>query len=120
MFSVYRIFRYLQKNLSKIPGRMCYDGNYYPVNEEYFKDSVVDTDTWKDFYPDAQEALPGKYLEPLGKPVYVKAYVDANAVTPIGVGQTWQDFTGSRSGSDTAYQNTAGRPIMVIIYQNFS
>lgn len=31
----------------------------------------------------------------------------------LGVGQTWQDVTGSRSVS-TTYQNTTGRPIMVI------
>lgn len=33
----------------------------------------------------------------------------------IGVGQTWQDVTGSRSAS-TSYQNTTGRPIAVAIY----
>ena len=32
----------------------------------------------------------------------------------IGVGQTWQDVSGSRS-SGTAYQNTTGRPISVAI-----
>lgn len=37
----------------------------------------------------------------------------ANAVA-IGVGQTWQDVTGSRVVG-TAYQNTSGRPIMVTI-----
>lgn len=41
----------------------------------------------------------------------VKAYVDAGA---IGVGQTWQDVSGSRSAS-TSYQNTTGRPIEVAI-----
>ena len=57
---------------------MVYDGKYYPCNEEYFKDSVVDFDKWKDFYPEAAEALPGKCIEPLGNPAYVKAFVDAN------------------------------------------
>lgn len=42
-----------------------------------------------------------------------KYYVDAMA---IGVGQTWQDVTANRAG-DTAYQNTAGRPIMVSVSQ---
>ncbi len=32
----------------------------------------------------------------------------------IGVGQTWQDVTGSRA-QDTTYQNTTGRPIMVAV-----
>lgn len=40
-----------------------------------------------------------------------KAYVDGSA---IGVGQTWQDFIGSRAHS-TSYQNTTGRPIQVAI-----
>lgn len=43
-----------------------------------------------------------------------KAYVDASAGKAIGVGQTWIDRTGSRS-SGTAYRNTSGRPISVII-----
>lgn len=33
----------------------------------------------------------------------------------LGVGQTWQNVIGSRSGSDTAYQNTTGKPICVYI-----
>jgi len=38
-----------------------------------------------------------------------KAYVDGNT---IGIGQTWQDVSGSRS-LGTTYQNTTGRPIAV-------
>ncbi|MDX5370195.1 MAG: hypothetical protein LPL29_12555 [Alphaproteobacteria bacterium] len=37
--------------------------------------------------------------------------------TGIGVGQTWQDVTGSRSAG-TSYQNTTGKPIMVAIQAN--
>ena len=33
----------------------------------------------------------------------------------LGVDQTWQDMSGSRSGSSTSYQNATGRPIMVAI-----
>lgn len=40
-----------------------------------------------------------------------KKYVDDSA---IGVGQTWQDVTGSRS-MGTTYTNTTGKPIMVAI-----
>ena len=45
----------------------------------------------------------------------VKAYVDA--ITSIGVGQTWQDMSASRSVG-TSYQNTTGRPIMVSVCTN--
>lgn len=31
----------------------------------------------------------------------------------IGVGQTWQDMSGSRTASSTSYQNTTGKPIAV-------
>ena len=37
---------------------------------------------------------------------------DAIAARAVGIGQTWQDLTGSRSTS-TSYQNTTGRPITV-------
>ena len=40
-----------------------------------------------------------------------KGYVDGQAV---GIGQTWQDFSGSRVAS-TSYQNTTGRPIQAAI-----
>ena len=42
----------------------------------------------------------------------VKAYVDA--VARVGVGQTWQDVSGSRVAG-TSYRNTTGKPIMVSI-----
>jgi hypothetical protein len=35
----------------------------------------------------------------------------------IGVGQSWQDFTGSRTAS-TSYQNLTGRPIMIAVNTN--
>lgn len=41
-----------------------------------------------------------------------------NVLAPtIGVGQTWQDFTGSRT-DDASYQNTTGKPIMVAVSQD--
>ena len=48
----------------------------------------------------------------------VKAYVDAITATSggVGIGQTWQDVSGSRV-ADTSYQNTTGRPIGVCVYQ---
>lgn len=42
-----------------------------------------------------------------------KQYVDANA-GGVGVGQTWQNVSGSRN-INTAYQNTTGRPIQLSI-----
>jgi hypothetical protein len=36
----------------------------------------------------------------------------ATLVTPIGVGQTWQNVSGSRA-INTTYTNTTGRPIVV-------
>lgn len=41
-----------------------------------------------------------------------------NVLAPtIGVGQTWQDFTGSRV-DDASYQNTTDKPIMVAVSQD--
>ena len=40
-------------------------------------------------------------------------------VTPLGVGQTWQDVTASRA-SGTTYTNTTGRPIFVVVSQSSS
>lgn len=39
----------------------------------------------------------------------------ANAVVPLGVGQTWQNVTASRAVG-TTYTNTTGRPIFVSVY----
>lgn len=46
----------------------------------------------------------------------VKAYVDnaVSSVPGVGIGQTWQDVTGSRS-EGTSYQNTSGGPMGVAI-----
>lgn len=38
----------------------------------------------------------------------------AAAVVPLGVGQTWQDVTGSRA-IGTTYTNTTGRPILLSV-----
>ena len=50
--------------------------------------------------------------ESLVSPAKVKAAVEALSQEPIGVGQTWQDLTSSRS-ANTSYQNDTGRPIQV-------
>jgi hypothetical protein len=43
----------------------------------------------------------------------------ASLVSVVGVGQTWVNVTGSRSGN-TSYQNTTGRAIMVTSYNQGS
>ena len=78
LLAVYKIFHYLQANLTKNPGRLAFDGNPVFTDERLFDGSVTDPSEWADFYPDACEALPGKMIEPLGNPAKVRAYVDAN------------------------------------------
>lgn len=53
-------------------------------------------------------------VESLVSPAKLKAALDANA-SGLGVGQTWQDVKSSRSANDTAYQNTTGKPIQVVV-----
>ncbi|GFH50500.1 hypothetical protein CTEN210_06976 [Chaetoceros tenuissimus] len=55
MHAVYKIFRYLQKNLSSNPGRMVFDGAYPDTDPKLFANSVTDPDEWNDFYPEAAE-----------------------------------------------------------------
>jgi len=47
----------------------------------------------------------------------VNGSTGAVTVTSIGVGQTWQDVTGSRS-SGTTYTNSTGKPIMVNVFSS--
>lgn len=42
---------------------------------------------------------------------------DGNDMRPLGVGQTWQNVTGSRVAG-TTYTNNTGRPIVVSAYAN--
>lgn len=44
----------------------------------------------------------------------VADYVAANAGGGVGVGQTWQNLTGSRA-FDTSYRNTTGKPIQILV-----
>ena len=78
LHAVYKIFRYLQKNMSKNPGRLVFDGLYPHTDSRLFQKTVTDLNEWNDFYPEAAEKLPAKMVEPLGNPVKVRAYVDAN------------------------------------------
>ena len=78
LLAVYKIFKYLQVNLKKCPGRLAFDGSYQPADYRLFEESITDVSEWADFYPDACEAMPGKMIEPVGTPVCVRVYVDAN------------------------------------------
>ena len=75
---VYRIFRYLQKNLVKNPGRMAYDHMYEPTDGNVFEVVGRDLDEWKYFYPNDQENMTRHMSEALGNYAVIKSYVDAN------------------------------------------
>jgi hypothetical protein len=51
----------------------------------------------------------------LVSPAKVAAAIEALAAGGLGSGQTWQDVTASRA-SNTSYQNTTDKPIMVSIF----
>ena len=55
---VYRIFRYLQKNLCRNPGRMVYDPIYGPTDDNVFEVVGMYIDEWNDLYPKYQEMTP--------------------------------------------------------------
>lgn len=52
--------------------------------------------------------------ESLVSPAKVKAAIDQFAPANVGVSQTWQDMSGSRTAG-TAYQNTTGKAIQVTV-----
>jgi hypothetical protein len=67
---VFHIFGYLKK----VPRRrIAFDPDYPEINESRFK--AYD---WNDFYRDVEEAIPPNAPEPLGKPVSIHCFVDAN------------------------------------------
>jgi hypothetical protein len=67
---VFHIFRHLTKVPSK---KIAFDLDYPEMDESRFK--AYD---WNDFYRDAEEAIPPNAPEPLGKPVSIHCFVDAN------------------------------------------
>ena len=50
--AIYRILRYLKKNLGKKPGRMAYDLMYESTYENIFGVVGRNLDNWKYFYLD--------------------------------------------------------------------
>ena len=76
LIAVYKIFKYLDVCLKKEKGRIVFNGKFE------FVDNVTLNDTsreeWDEFYKDAEEEFPINGPEPLGNPVRLSAYVDAN------------------------------------------
>jgi hypothetical protein len=67
---VFHIFGYLKKVPKR---RIAFDPDYPNIDESRFKQY-----DWTDFYRYAEEAVPPDAPEPLGKPVSMHCFVDAN------------------------------------------
>jgi hypothetical protein len=67
---VFNIFGYLKKVPKR---RIAFDPDYPEIEESRFR--IHD---WGDFYRDAEELIPPNAPEPLGKPVSIHCFVDAN------------------------------------------
>jgi len=76
LIAVYKIFKYLSLRLKNSKGRNVFNGKSMFMDYATFND--FDREEWLDFYQDAREELPVKMPEPLGDPVQVLAFVDAN------------------------------------------
>jgi Reverse transcriptase (RNA-dependent DNA polymerase). len=76
--AAYMIFRFLQRNMKKNTGRIAFDPVIPPCIEGAIGPDDVVMDHWKEFYPEARDELPPNMPEPLGNPVVIATYVDAN------------------------------------------
>ena len=76
--AIYSIFNYIRSNIKDNPGRIVFDARQTDIHESAFDSASSTRDQWQDFYPDAEEALPHKMIKPLGRPVTIRTYVDAN------------------------------------------
>jgi len=76
LLAVYKIFKYLSLRLKYSKGRIVFDGKSMFIDYATFND--FNREEWLDFYHDAREEFPIRMPEPLGNPVHVLAYVDAN------------------------------------------
>jgi hypothetical protein len=68
--AVFRIYSYLK---TKPNARLVFDPTYSDIDYDSFPQ-----ENWKDFYGDVSEAIPPNAPPPLGKPVEVRCYVDAD------------------------------------------
>jgi len=67
---IYHIFLYLKGHKNS---KLVFDPAYLEIDDRRFKD--VD---WKNFYPEASDELPPGMPEPLGLPVDVSCFIDAD------------------------------------------
>ena len=51
-----------------------------------FEGNIIESEDWKDFYPDAEEARPRNNLKPLEEPVTVREYADYNMQVTCKIG----------------------------------
>jgi hypothetical protein len=70
--SVYHIFAYLKHHMNG--GRVVFDDAAPKIDESAFETKK----DWTEMYGDVEEELPPKQPRPLGKPVQIFAFVDAN------------------------------------------
>ena len=68
-------FRILSHIKTFPKGRILFDISC-PTREDMVEEG--EGPNWREFYPDAEEELPPDMLKPLGKPVRITAYVDAD------------------------------------------
>ena len=69
--AVYKIFAYLKKHERS---RMLFDSFEIIPKDNLFQEY----DTWGDFYVDAEEPIPANALDPLGPPIRMTVFVDAD------------------------------------------
>jgi len=67
----YHVFAYLK---NKPHAKLVFDDAMPVVDESAFRGNC----DWRDFYGDVPEELPPKMPKPLGKPVHIGCFVDAN------------------------------------------
>jgi Reverse transcriptase (RNA-dependent DNA polymerase) len=70
--ALYHIFAYMKKHPDM--GRIVYD----PITPEVNENAFVQQADWTEFYGNVVEELPAKMPTPLGNPVTISAFVDAN------------------------------------------
>jgi hypothetical protein len=68
--AVFRIYSYLK---TKPNARLIFDPTYSDINYKSFPHK-----NWSEFYGDIEEAIPPNAPRPLGKPVELRCYVDAD------------------------------------------
>jgi hypothetical protein len=75
LHQLYRIFAYLKQHENS---RIVFDSRIIDVDESKFKEY-----DWTDFYGDIQEQLPPNMPEPLGNPVKISCFCDADHASNV-------------------------------------